>query len=135
MFVGWWTGKVRDKVGVFPSNFVMPPHMISSENEEEVDEENKAIGNVPVPPPVSGVGKVNEDSSGRHKLHPSRDRALLSLAEIDFSELELAEELGVGGFGKVFRACWRGEEVAVKLARFVFDFSDFSLLSFRIVNK
>lgn len=44
---------------------------------------------------------------------------LLSAAvlEIDFSEFTLEEIIGVGGFGKVYRAVWRGAEVAVKAAR------------------
>ncbi|XP_036989373.2 mitogen-activated protein kinase kinase kinase 10 isoform X2 [Artibeus jamaicensis] len=37
--------------------------------------------------------------------------------EIPFHELQLEEIIGVGGFGKVYRALWRGEEVAVKAAR------------------
>ncbi|XP_057716351.1 mitogen-activated protein kinase kinase kinase 9 [Corythoichthys intestinalis] len=41
----------------------------------------------------------------------------LHLLEIDFSELTLEEIIGVGGFGKVYRAVWRGAEVAVKAAR------------------
>uniref|UniRef100_A0A3B4H0L8 Mitogen-activated protein kinase kinase kinase n=1 Tax=Pundamilia nyererei TaxID=303518 RepID=A0A3B4H0L8_9CICH len=41
----------------------------------------------------------------------------LHLLEIDFSELTLEEIIGVGGFGKVYRAMWRGAEVAVKAAR------------------
>ncbi|TRY93364.1 hypothetical protein DNTS_032858 [Danionella cerebrum] len=41
----------------------------------------------------------------------------LDLLHIDFSELALEEMIGVGGFGKVYRAIWRGEEVAVKAAR------------------
>ncbi|GFQ64571.1 mitogen-activated protein kinase kinase kinase 9 [Trichonephila clavata] len=65
---GWWTGKIGDKVGIFPSNFV----------------------------------------SQRDVNRPF---------EIPFSELELDEVIGVGGFGKVYRGFWRGEEVAVKAAR------------------
>uniref|UniRef100_A0A8C5DRZ1 Mitogen-activated protein kinase kinase kinase n=1 Tax=Gouania willdenowi TaxID=441366 RepID=A0A8C5DRZ1_GOUWI len=39
------------------------------------------------------------------------------LLEIDFFELTLEEIIGVGGFGKVYRAVWHGTEVAVKAAR------------------
>jgi ABC-type phosphate transport system substrate-binding protein len=35
--------------------------------------------------------------------------------EIDTDELEIAETLGTGGYGEVFRAKWRGTEVAVKM--------------------
>ncbi|RXN05020.1 mitogen-activated kinase kinase kinase 9-like protein [Labeo rohita] len=41
----------------------------------------------------------------------------LHLLQIDFSELVLEEMIGVGGFGKVYRAIWKGKEVAVKAAR------------------
>uniref|UniRef100_A0A672JM06 Mitogen-activated protein kinase kinase kinase n=1 Tax=Salarias fasciatus TaxID=181472 RepID=A0A672JM06_SALFA len=44
-------------------------------------------------------------------------RAGIKNAQIDFSELTLEEIIGVGGFGKVYRAVWRGAEVAVKAAR------------------
>lgn len=37
--------------------------------------------------------------------------------EIDFGELQLEEVIGIGGFGKVYRGMWQGEEVAVKAAR------------------
>ncbi|KAJ7344762.1 hypothetical protein JRQ81_000712 [Phrynocephalus forsythii] len=40
------------------------------------------------------------------------------LLEIDFSQLVLEEIIGIGGFGKVYRAVWLGEEVAVKAARY-----------------
>ncbi|XP_050433965.1 mitogen-activated protein kinase kinase kinase 10 isoform X2 [Adelges cooleyi] len=39
------------------------------------------------------------------------------ITEIDFSELELEEVIGVGGFGKVYRGYWNNKEVAVKAAR------------------
>ncbi|XP_016297794.1 mitogen-activated protein kinase kinase kinase 9-like [Sinocyclocheilus anshuiensis] len=41
----------------------------------------------------------------------------LHLLQIDFSELALEEMIGVGGFGKVYHAIWKGMEVAVKAAR------------------
>ena len=40
-----------------------------------------------------------------------------SVLEIDFAELTLEEIIGIGGFGKVYRAFWIGDEVAVKAAR------------------
>lgn len=69
---GWWTGKIGDRVGIFPSNFVT--------NED---------------PAVLNVQPV----------------------EIKFEELDLKEVIGVGGFSKVHRAFWNGEEVAVKASR------------------
>eukprot|EP00062_Callorhinchus_milii_P024480 gi/632984433/ref/XP_007909136.1/ PREDICTED: LOW QUALITY PROTEIN: mitogen-activated protein kinase kinase kinase 10 [Callorhinchus milii] len=75
---GWWTGKIGDKVGVFPSNYV------SSDPDYS---ELPAAQDYPLPP------------------------------VIDFNELVLEEIIGVGGFGKVYRGSWRGEEVAVKAAR------------------
>jgi hypothetical protein len=35
--------------------------------------------------------------------------------EIDFSELEMGEQLGTGGYGAVHKAMWKGTEVAVKV--------------------
>ncbi|QTF49773.1 putative serine/threonine-protein kinase/receptor [Acanthamoeba polyphaga mimivirus] len=35
--------------------------------------------------------------------------------EIDFSELEIGETLGTGGYGEVYKSIWKGTEVAVKL--------------------
>uniref|UniRef100_A0A1A7WFA9 Mitogen-activated protein kinase kinase kinase n=1 Tax=Iconisemion striatum TaxID=60296 RepID=A0A1A7WFA9_9TELE len=53
------------------------------------------------------------------EIGQSSDRSVppLHLLEIDFSELTLEEIIGIGGFGKVYRAMWRGAEVAVKAAR------------------
>ena len=74
---GWWTGKIGDKVGIFPANFVA---------EDVIDHVSSVIGDIQ---PI----------------------------EIDFSELDLEEVIGVGGFGKVYRGFWRNQEVAVKAAR------------------
>ncbi|KAK1330201.1 hypothetical protein QTO34_010387 [Cnephaeus nilssonii] len=48
---------------------------------------------------------------------PAAPAGLQLPQEIPFHELRLEEIIGVGGFGKVYRALWRGEEVAVKAAR------------------
>ncbi|XP_072313324.1 mitogen-activated protein kinase kinase kinase 9 [Eucyclogobius newberryi] len=84
---GWWTGMIEDRVGIFPCNYVSEGKCM---DEELVDAREKSE-QVPVP--------------------------CLHLLEIDFSELTLEEIIGVGGFGKVYRAVWRGSEVAVKAAR------------------
>ncbi|XP_063226327.1 mitogen-activated protein kinase kinase kinase 11-like [Bacillus rossius redtenbacheri] len=75
---GWWTGKIGDKVGIFPANFVS--------DEYTIDRVNSVIRDI-IP------------------------------VEIEFSELELEEVIGVGGFGKVYRGFWNNQEVAVKAAR------------------
>lgn len=35
--------------------------------------------------------------------------------EINFAELELGEQIGSGGYGEVYKATWKGTEVAVKV--------------------
>ncbi|XP_041828739.1 mitogen-activated protein kinase kinase kinase 9 isoform X2 [Melanotaenia boesemani] len=55
--------------------------------------------------------EIRDTSEQQYSVPP------LHLLEIDFSELTLEEIIGVGGFGKVYRAVWRGTEVAVKAAR------------------
>lgn len=78
---GWWTGKIGDKVGIFPSNFV-------------TDYYDPMMTNVP----SDIIGDIQP-------------------LEIDFTELELKEVIGLGGFAKVNRAYWGSDEVAVKAAR------------------
>ncbi|XP_066550690.1 mitogen-activated protein kinase kinase kinase 9 [Amia ocellicauda] len=85
---GWWTGIIEDRVGIFPSNYVSSGHGISRKLRD----------------------KDAED-------YPDCPAQPLHLLEINFSELALEEIIGVGGFGKVYRALWRGVEVAVKAAR------------------
>ncbi|XP_074436208.1 mitogen-activated protein kinase kinase kinase 21 isoform X2 [Larus michahellis] len=82
---GWWAGKIRHRLGIFPANYVTRQ-------------------------PRGGAAAGGSGGNGRGD-------PLGSLTEIDFQHLELQEIIGVGGFGKVYRATWRGREVAVKAAR------------------
>lgn len=78
-------------------------------------------------PEVSGddgwwVGRVQ--GQARIGLFPSnyittqtKRTSLSEPLEIDFNEIDLIDVIGVGAFGKVYRASWRDEEVAVKIAR------------------
>ncbi|XP_077467942.1 mitogen-activated protein kinase kinase kinase 10 [Stigmatopora argus] len=76
---GWWTGKIQDKVGIFPSNYVTKG---DAPNYQQLTVD---VGECPL--------------------------------EVDFTELLLEEVIGAGGFGKVYKGLWQGEEVAVKAAR------------------
>lgn len=84
---GWWTGKILDKVGIFPSNYVTKG---DGANYQQLTAGGLVAGGV-------GVG--------------------VCPLEIDFSELILEEVIGAGGFGKVYKGMWQCEEVAVKAAR------------------
>uniref|UniRef100_A0A8C3SP24 Mitogen-activated protein kinase kinase kinase n=1 Tax=Chelydra serpentina TaxID=8475 RepID=A0A8C3SP24_CHESE len=98
---GWWAGKIRHRLGIFPANYVTyqpgryPPQHRPLE---------KGGRPAPSPAPQDGRAGGGGDPPG-------------ALAQIDFQHLELQEIIGVGGFGKVYRATWRGQEVAVKAAR------------------
>ncbi|OCT64828.1 mitogen-activated protein kinase kinase kinase 9 [Xenopus laevis] len=89
---GWWTGKIQDRVGIFPSNYVTRTQSFSGKLQ------GKRVEELPCCP-----------------------ASALQLEEIDFSELVLEEIIGIGGFGKVYRAIWGLEEVAVKAARHDLD--------------
>ncbi|XP_069500958.1 mitogen-activated protein kinase kinase kinase 11 [Ambystoma mexicanum] len=89
---GWWAGKVNNKVGIFPSNYVSckaPAYAKLCNGDVAVEAEDLVAA----------------------------DLVAARLAEVDFSELRLEEVIGVGGFGKVYRGSWRGKLVAVKAAR------------------
>nr|XP_016942326.1 uncharacterized protein LOC108019113 isoform X3 [Drosophila suzukii] len=76
--VGWWTGKIGDKVGVFPKDFVT--------------DEDPLQMNV-----SSAIGDIQPH-------------------EIEYNEMEIKEVIGSGGFCKVHRGYYDGEEVAIKIA-------------------
>ncbi|KAJ8405405.1 hypothetical protein AAFF_G00318780 [Aldrovandia affinis] len=86
---GWWAGKVNNKVGIFPSNYV--------------SFKPSGFGKLQGPTVVGELGPAVVGD-----FEPE---------EVDFKELSLEEVIGVGGFGKVYRGTWRDGLVAVKAAR------------------
>lgn len=58
--------------------------------------------------PANFVAEELEFSTALGKIVPT---------EIDFNELDIKEVIGAGGFGKVYRGFYHGEEVAIKAAR------------------
>ena len=56
---------------------------------------------------------VSCDTQSSNGSKPSSDYSL----EIKRSEIDMKEVIGLGGFGKVYRAVYKGEEVAVKVAK------------------
>uniref|UniRef100_A0A6P4EYV0 mitogen-activated protein kinase kinase kinase n=1 Tax=Drosophila rhopaloa TaxID=1041015 RepID=A0A6P4EYV0_DRORH len=76
--LGWWTGKIGDKVGVFPKDYV-------------TDEDPLQL-NV-----SSAIGDIQPH-------------------EIEYDEMDIKEVIGSGGFCKVHRGFYDGEEVAIKIA-------------------
>ena len=48
---------------------------------------------------------------------------------IDFREIQLAERVGRGNFGEVFKGYWRGTVVAVKKMKIPFDSDESEFLA------
>lgn len=103
---GWWTGKVADKVGIFPSNYVSP-HM-------------QNLGNVKQPK-NNVYEKLYDDDSPSEPMEITIQNAFSEYKtpyrKIDFNALQLNEIIGVGGFGKVYHGLWGDKEVAIKAAK------------------
>ncbi|XP_060118073.1 mitogen-activated protein kinase kinase kinase 9 isoform X2 [Heteronotia binoei] len=90
---GWWTGQIDQRVGIFPSNYVSRSSSCCRR-------------------------RLRQGGAPELQPHYAQQPPAIQLLEIDFSELVLEEVIGIGGFGKVYRAVWLGEEVAVKAARY-----------------
>lgn len=66
--------------------------------------------------PAASVKVISTGSSSEYPNDASVEVEKYPL-EIPIDEITLAEVVGIGGFGKVHRAIFKGEEVAVKVAR------------------
>ncbi|XP_065660833.1 mitogen-activated protein kinase kinase kinase 9 [Hydra vulgaris] len=84
---GWWVGRRHGQNLVG----VFPANYVI------LEEQNKNI--------------IQKHSSFRTPIDNRR------IPEIDFEELDLKQLIGVGGFGRVYRAFWEKKECAVKVAR------------------
>ncbi|XP_076818975.1 uncharacterized protein LOC143464840 [Clavelina lepadiformis] len=106
---GWWTGKIANKLGVFPSNYVMQSkhnmqqHLAAQRTRvyQKLNEEDS---------PLDPTVVAETDGMVQEKL-------TVNLKEIDFNELSLQEIIGVGGFGKVYHGSYEDQEVAIKAAK------------------
>jgi hypothetical protein len=86
--IGWWTGRDdKGKIGIFPAACV------STESQ-----------------PSSGTGAAG-GAEGREALIGEYSLGIHS------KDVEMKEVVGIGGFGKVHRAIYQGQEVAVKVAK------------------
>lgn len=111
---GWWTGKIANKLGIFPSNYVAPhkstiPHLQQQRKRgyQQFDEDEESPQD---PETVMVTDGVIGQSHGAN-------RNSVILPEINFNELTLEEIIGVGGFGKVYHGYWGDKEVAIKAAK------------------
>lgn len=89
IFQGWWTGRLGDKVGIFPANFVATEELTLFD-------------------PVF---------------------------EINYNDVTVLEMIGQGGFGKVYRAMYKTEEVAVKASQKTFSNDNDEILRKKILEE
>lgn len=78
-----------------------------NKNEEKIREASAAVD--PVDDPRNSIQHIRKD------LTMSSDASSSLSSRINFSELVLADVIGGGGFGQVWRATWKGTPVAVKV--------------------
>ena len=88
--IGWWTGRDdKGKIGIFPAACVS--------TESQANGSSGAAG--------GGGAEGREALIGEYSLG------------IHSKDVEMKEVVGIGGFGKVHRAIYQGQEVAVKVAK------------------
>lgn len=94
----WWTGRVSGLIGVFPASCV-----------------RQCSASPSTPPPLVRCGSPHVSALTRlHAMDEYPQR--IPMREIDKKGI-----VGRGGFGHVYRALWRGEEVALKMSRLITD--------------
>ncbi|KAH0620676.1 hypothetical protein JD844_021354 [Phrynosoma platyrhinos] len=114
---GWWTGQIEQRVGIFPSNYVT-----TAASKSRLCRGSAAAAAAELRSVNPVVFLIMTHSNFLILITAVNEEIKLPktfpVLEIDFSELVLEEIIGIGGFGKVYRAVWIGEEVAVKAARY-----------------
>jgi serine/threonine protein kinase len=100
----WWTGKTIRGVGVFPASYVR-----SCDNQS-----NSSI--TPTKSVSTPLSVVSSSKDSPTQLSPHQlDK--ISFTQISVKEIEKKDIIGTGGFGHVYKAIWKGKEVALKLSK------------------
>lgn len=107
--IGWWTARnSQGEMGLVPVSCVkVVTTSVSSESD------------VPLQPSAASIGGATSLSADTTTIAAAMmlTEAMTYPIEIQPEDIRLLEVIGVGGFGRVHKAVYKGVEVAVKVAR------------------
>ena len=103
----WWTGQTVRGVGVFPASCV---RSYGGQSDSTITPTRTVSSTLSV---TASSNAKDHSIQPNHQKHFDKD----TLPQIPVKEIDKKDIIGTGGFGHVYRAVWRGEEVALKLSK------------------